>query len=411
MSQIYLHIPFCEQKCNYCRFASTWKIQDLHIAKYVSFLCEEIKKQNIFNKKIKTIYFWWWTPWVLKLEQFEKILNTIKNKYILDEECEISIETTPDKISKENLIWWEKLWINRISMWIQTLNQKSLKEIKRWWKWDILEALEIMKEYTESGQTHRSAPTKNNVGVNLCVHPIITNISLDFIIWLPYVKKWEILENIKYVLEKYALKEAPLGCNFIKHISVYMLEDYYSPDKIIETKYDNITYPKDWEKQGIKEEEYLWEYSSIKKFLVKSWFNNYEISNYWKSWFECKHNIWYWEHKEIIAFWLWAYWLIHKSPTRGDPTELIRYANSENFKNYYNWEKIFENKLTQEDIFLEKLMFGLRTSWIEENIYKKLDIKKINYFIENWYLEKKSNKIVLLDKWVLVMDYILKEII
>ena len=379
MSQIYLHIPFCEQKCNYCRFASTWKIQDLHIAKYVSFLCEEIKKQNIFNKKIKTIYFWWWTPWVLKLEQFEKILNTIKNKYILDEECEISIETTPDKISKENLIWWEKLWINRISMWIQTLNQKSLKEIKRWWKWDIIEALENFKKYNK-----------------------IQNISLDFIIWLPYVKKWEILENIKYVLKK---------CNFIKHISVYMLEDYYSPDKIIETKYDNITYPKDWEKQGIKEEEYLREYSGIKKFLIKNWFNNYEISNYWKSWFECKHNIWYWEHKEVIAFWLWAYWLIHRSSTRSTPTELIRYANSENFKNYYNWGKIFENKLTQEDIFLEKVMFQLRTSWIDESIYKKLDIKKIDYFIENNYLEKKSNKIVLLDKWVLVMDYILKEII
>ena len=377
MSQIYIHIPFCEQKCNYCRFASIWKIQDLHIAKYVSFLCEEIKKQSsIIN--IKTIYFWWWTPWVLKLEQFEKILNIIKNKYILDKKCEISIETTPDKISKENLIWWEKLWINRISMWVQTLNQKSLEEIKRWWKWDIIKALENFKKYTL-----KEVP----LGCNK-----IQNISLDFIIWLPYVKKWEILENIKYVLENY---------NFIKHISVYMLEDYYSPDKIIETKYDNITYPEDWEKQGIKEEEYLSEYSSIKNYLIKNWFSNYEISNYWKSWFECLHNIWYWEHKEVIAFWLWAYWYINNT----------RYANSENFKNYYNWEKIFENKLTKQDIFLEKVMFQLRTSWIEENIYKKLDTEKINYFIENWYLEKKSNKIVLLDKWVLVMDYILKEII
>jgi len=59
-----------------------------------------------------------------------------------------------------------------------------------------------------------------------------------------------------------------------------MLEDYYSADKIIETKYDNITYPEDWEKQGIKEEEYLDEYSSIKKYLIANNFNNYEISNY-----------------------------------------------------------------------------------------------------------------------------------
>ena len=378
MSQIYIHIPFCEQKCGYCRFASIWKIQDLHIAKYVSFLCEEIKTgypQEAPLQKIKTIYFWWWTPWVLKVEQFEKILNTIKNKYTLEENCEITIETTPDKINKENLIWWKKLWVNRISMWIQTLNEKSLKEIWRWNKWDINNALENLKKYN-----------------------LIKNISVDFIIWLPYVKSWEILENMKFILNKY---------KFIKHISVYMLEDYYSPDKIIETKYDNITYPNKWEKQGIKDEEYLWEYSSIKKYLTENWFNKYEISNYWKPWFECKHNIWYWKHNEILAFWLWAFWYVNN----------VRYANSENFKNYYAWEKIFENKLNKEDIFLEKVMFQLRTSWIEENTYKKLDTKKIDYFIKNNYLEFSfstkgfSPLLKLTDKWVLVMDYILKEII
>ena len=404
--QIYIHIPFCEQKCNYCRFASIWKIhsgrsalevQDLHIAKYVSFLCEEIKENkynpsafqaapfNSKGSKISTIYFWWWTPWVLKLEQFEKILKIIKNKYILDKNCEITIETTPDKITKENLIGWKKLWINRISIWIQTLNKRSLEEIWRWNKWDIIKALENIKENI-SGKTHKFDPI---------------NISVDFIIWLPYVKKWEILENIKYVLDNF---------DFIKHISVYMLEDYYSPDKIIETKYDNITYPEDWWKQGIKEEEYLEEYSNIKKYLIEKWFNNYEISNYWKSWFECKHNIWYWNHKEILAFWLWAFWYVNNT----------RYANADNFKDYYKWKKLFEKKLTQEDIFLEKVMFQLRTSWIEKNIYKKLDRKKIDYFIENNYLENspiisfhKGNepKIKLTDKWVLVMDYILSEII
>jgi len=241
------------------------------------------------------------------------------------------------------------------------------------------------------------------------------NISIDFIIWLPYVKPWEILENIKFILEKYT---------FIKHISVYMLEDYYSADKIIETKYDNITYPDDWWEQGIREEEYLQEYSNIKNYLIENWFNNYEISNYWKPWYECIHNIWYWKHKEILAFGLWAFWYINNT----------RYANSDKFSNYYLWKKLFENKLDKNDIFLEKIMFQLRASWIEEKIYKKLDNNKINYFIENWYLEfslstrgfsplnNVKNKydsetssewqiLKLTDKWVLVMDYILKEII
>ncbi|MDQ7009083.1 MAG: radical SAM family heme chaperone HemW [Candidatus Gracilibacteria bacterium] len=379
--QIYIHIPFCEQKCNYCRFASIGKIQDLHIAKYVSLLCEEITLSPSPSPlgergvSIKTIYFGGGTPGVLKLEQFEKILNTIKNKYILDTNCEISLETTPDKITKENLEGWNKLGINRVSMGIQTLNNKSLKEISRGNKGDINIALENIKKYN-----------------------LIENISVDFIIGLPYVKSGEILENIKTILNNFS---------FIKHISVYMLEDYYSPDKIIETKYDNITYPKDWDKQGIKEEEYLGEYSSIKRYLINSGFNNYEISNYGKPGFECKHNIGYWNHSEILAFGLGAYGYVNN----------IRYANSENFKNYYAGEKIFKNKLSEEDIFLEKVMFQLRTSGIEENIYKKLDQKKINYFIENSYLEYSfraesfSPLLKLTDKGVLVMDYILSEIV
>jgi len=378
MSQVYIHIPFCDLKCNYCRFASIWTLQQKQIDFYVKNLILEIKNSTFKSGILNSIYFWGWTPSVLSERNLSEIFFILKEKFIFSKNIEITLESTPNNITKNNLDFWEKIWINRISIWIQTLNEKSLKEINRWNKSDILEALE-------------------NISCRVWKFSYPTNISLDFIIWLPYVKSGEILENIKYILNNYS---------FIKHISVYMLEDYYSADKIIETKYDNITYPENWDKQGIKEKEYLEEYSSIKKYLIESWFNNYEISNYWKPWFECKHNIWYWNHKEILAFWLWAYWYINN----------IRYANSEIFKNYYNWEKIFENKLTQEDIFLEKVMFQLRTSWIEESIYKKLDTKKIDYFIEKNYLESRECRpafptINLTDKWVLVMDYILKEII
>ena len=403
--QIYIHIPFCDLKCNYCRFASIWTLQQKKIDFYIANLIKEIKNSTCKSGILNTIYFWWGTPSVLSKNNLSDIFKILKEKYKFSKNIEISLESTPNNITKNNLDIWQELWINRISMWIQTLNEKSLEKINRWNKWDILEALEIMKNVNNG-----SNPSP--YGYSLWKREM--NISIDFIIWLPYVKPWEILENIKFILNKYAPKEVPLG--YIKHISVYMLEDYYSADKIIETKYDNITYPDDWWEQGIREEEYLQEYSNIKKYLIENWFNNYEISNYWKPWFECKHNIWYWNHKEILAFWLGAFGLTHPQPLpckegNNNEKQLYRYANSDNFKDYYAWKKLFENKLDEEDIFLEKVMFQLRTSWIEEKIYKKLDTKKINYFIENNYLEKKSNKIVLLDKWVLVMDYILKEII
>jgi oxygen-independent coproporphyrinogen-3 oxidase len=378
--QIYIHIPFCDLKCKYCRFASIWKIQNLHINKYVSFLCEEIEALTLSSSSsrergviVKTIYFWWWTPSVLDKKNLEKIFKSLEKKFSFEKDIEITIESTSNNITLENLQLWEKLWITRISIWIQTFNKKSLQEIWRWKKSDITNCLK-------------------NLEIFFAKKRKIKSINFDFILGLPYVKFWEILENIKFVLEKYS---------FVNHISVYMLEEYYSKDKIIETKFDNIIYPQNWKKLWLQEEDFFKEYSNVKNFLLKNWFINYEISNFAKPWFECKHNKWYWEHNEVLAFWMWAWGFIN----------WIRYLNADNFKDYYAWKKIFEEKLNKNDIFLEKLMFWLRTSWLKKEIYKKLNQEKLNYFLKNWYLKKESEKLILTDSWVLVLDYILSEII
>ncbi len=253
-------------------------------------------------------------------------------------------------------------------MWVQTLSTKSLDEIWRGNKWDIIQALDLLQERW------------------------IDNISLDFIIGLPYVEKWEIKKDIEYILDAYS---------FIKHISVYLLEEYYNEDKIIETKYDKVTYPDDWNKLGIKDEDYLAEYREIKKFLKSRWFHSYEISNFSQPWYECKHNQAYWNHSQIVAFWLWAYWY----------TNWVRYRNSDSFNEYYKREKKVQELSNSEDLFLEKIMFQLRTSGIEQSLYSQLDTNKINLFIKDWYLKEENSVIKLEDKWVLVMDYILKEII
>ncbi len=373
--QIYIHIPFCEQKCDYCRFASVWNTQEFLIEKYVRYLCKEITDSTYNkNQKIATIYFGWWTPGVLSLKQLERIFMTLWQKYIFLNDIEISLESTPDKVTVENIQWWSKLWVTRLSMWVQTLNNKSLQVIWRGNKWDIDIALKNI-----------DTVFSNNSSVNL-------GISLDFIIWLPHVKKWETKKDIQHILKKY---------NFVKHVSTYLLEDYYNEDKVIETSFDKKTYPDNWDSLWVDEEEYLNEYSEVKKYLETTWFDWYEISNYAKTWYECKHNQWYWNHNEILAFWLWAYGFI----------DWVRYANSEKFWEYYKWIKIHETTLSEEDIFLETVMFQLRTSWLVEEVYYKLNRKKLDYYISEKFLEKKSNKIILLDKWVLVMDYILSEIV
>ncbi len=373
--QIYIHIPFCEQKCSYCRFASVWNSQEFLIEKYVRYLSKEIetsKYSSLDKREVTTIYFWWWTPGVLTLKQLKSIFTTLKNKFTFAKNIEISLESTPDRVTIDNVEWWIRLWITRLSMWVQTLNKKSLELIWRGNKWDIETALENIKVVL-------------SWKLNL-------DISLDFIIWLPHVEKWEIKKDIQKTLKKY---------NFVKHISVYMLEDYYNEDKVIETTYDKKTYPDNWNKLWVAENDYLEEYVGIKKYLESMWFHKYEISNFSKSWYECKHNKWYWTHSKIVAFWLWAYWFV----------DWIRYANSEKFWEYYAWKKILEEKLSDEDLFLETVMFQLRTSWLDKKTILKLNKEKINNLLEEKYLEKKSDKIILSDKWVMVMDYILSEII
>jgi oxygen-independent coproporphyrinogen-3 oxidase len=364
----YIHIPFCTSKCKYCRFASFWILDKIKINLYIEKLINEIQNNKTDFKKLKSVYFGWWTPSILDIEYLDLILKTLKSKFWFDDNIEINIEATPSTITFENINLWKSVWINRISMWVQTLNNKSLIEIWRDNKWSILTALDNIKEVW------------------------FENISIDFIIGLPYVKKWEINKNIDYILWNY---------NFIKHISVYMLEEYYDIPDSLESNFDNIVYPNNWNDLWLSDSDFLEEYISIKNNLNNYWFDRYEISNFAKKWYESIHNRSYWNHLNVLWFWLWGLSFINN----------IRYSNSENFIDYYSWKNIEKEILTKADLFIEEVMFQLRTDWLSKSNIEKLNNSKIEYFIDEKYLIKKSDKIYLPDKWVLVMDYILSEII
>lgn len=326
---------------------------------YVDFLCQSIKdrsfkKTDLEKPFLESIYFWWGTPSTLHIPQIKKIIDTLKEVYIFSDTIEITFETTPQNISSENLQDWSLLGINRISTWIQSLNEKALKEVWRITKEEIFEKLDILK-----------------------VSPI-KNIALDFIIGLPYTSPWELGKNIDYILQIYP---------FIKHISVYMLEEYI--------------YPKNWEEYAFPKEAFQDEYKNIKNILEKYWFQRYELSNFALPWFECKHNKAYWNHSEMAAFWLGSYGF----------EDGIRYAYGENFKDYYSWKGYSEDILDEEAVRIEKIMFWLRTNGIQEWLIGDDKKEQINSYIQQKYLAKDGDMIYILEKWVPVMDTILSDII
>lgn len=376
----YVHIPFCEKKCSYCRFASLGDVQKLRIYTYCEHLEKQIKnldclsqiwrnKSFLENTTLKTIYFGGGTPWVLESWQIESIIQNLNQQIEFDKNIEITLESTPNNVTEKNLENFETIWITRLSIWIQSLNKKTLEEIGRWEKWEILEALKS----AENSQ--------------------IKNISVDFIIGLPYVKKWEIKRDIEYILQSYSC---------IKHVSVYMLEEYYDSWKLQwDSKYENITYPNSWKKFWINEEEYFDEYVEIVEYLTSQGFIKYEISNFAKPWYECIHNKGYWEHKQMLAFWLSSHGFIGN----------IRFAYSEEFSRYYKNELLYKEELSQDDLVIEKIMFTLRTCWIPQDLWQYLDLLEVDDLITKWYLYRNKDKITLTDRWVIVMDYILEKII
>lgn len=352
----YIHIPFCKSKCKYCNFVSFANSSDLLRKQYMDSLIDEIKHFFLnydLDKRgrIETIYFGWWTPTSLDISQIESILKAFPREYFFSD-IEITIETNPENIQSEfvELLSW--IWINRLSLGLQSLNPLTLKEIGRSWTDVIFNVLNILKNST------------------------IKNIGVDFILGLPCQKKWQTARDISRILSDFP---------FIKHLSLYLLEDSF--------------YPEYWKDISISKDEYLEEYTEIISFLKQNDFFQYEISNFARPSFESKHNSGYWQHKEYRWFWLNASSFIDNT----------RFTNASNFEDYYLRKLQFEEKLTINDLELEKTMFAIRTAGIGDDMINNKE--KLFEFLEEGFLSQDKKVYKLTPAWIIIVDYILGSLV
>ena len=176
---IYIHIPFCTAICDYCHNnRDKWNQDDVN--KYFELLIRKIKsKKNIFNGlKIKTIYFWWGTPSLLSWKQFQSIIDELKGIFVFSKNTFINIETTPFSLDYDKLKLLDKIWINRISVWIQSTSWKVLWGVNRAWDYEFtLKTLKNIKSF-------------KNIELNI-----------DFIAGLPNEKEDDLTKNIKLIEE------------------------------------------------------------------------------------------------------------------------------------------------------------------------------------------------------------------
>lgn len=307
--EIYVHIPFCERKCDYCDF--------------VSFVCPVVKQDMYFDALIKQIelvsdttgrlpvvscFFGGGTPSSVNPEHIVRILKNLMEKYDFDSSAEISIEANPNSVTKEKLSLYKEAGFNRLSLGLQSTNNAELALASRLHTYEeFLRAYELAKE---AG---------------------FTNINIDLMSALPTQTLASYEGSLRRVI---ALNP--------KHISAYSL--------ILEEGtpfYERYKDGHDLPDEDTEREMYY----LTKKLLKEAGYERYEISNYALPGYECLHNTGYWERRDYLGFGLAASSL-YKNERFTVHGDLDKYIEGN-----FDAER---SVLTKKDVMEEFMFLGLR---------------------------------------------------
>jgi len=359
---LYIHIPFCKEKCLYCDFLSfkgDEKSQTLYMD---ALLCEmEYYGKQLNNEKIETVFIGGGTPSVLQLDEIKRMLDGIFINFNIDKDAEISMECNPGTLTPEKLQVLKVCGVNRLSLGLQSLNDNELKTLGR---------IHNSEVFYESYALARGAG--------------FDNINIDLMSALPGQTK----ESFEETLKKVTVLSP-------EHISAYSL--------IIEEGtpfYDKYENDVELRERGMKTEflpDEDEEYQILKftqNFLAENGYSKYEVSNYAKPGYECRHNSGYWTRKDYIGMGLGA-----SSLYKGK-----RMKNLSNINEYIKfWLGAGSNAKTESDIEYEEIITLSREEEIEETMFLGLRMvkgvscsefkKSFGVEIEEVYSEKLSELI------------------
>ena len=350
MLGLYIHIPFCVTKCKYCDFNS-FKIDLNEKIKYLNYLGEEMKlyKEEIKNREIDSVFVGGGTPSILNENEINILFEKIKENFNIKSNAEITMECNPGTLTLNKLKVMKKSGVNRLSIGLQAVQNHHLKYIGR-----IHTFEEFEKNYHDAKQ----------MGFD--------NINIDLMYALPNQSREDWMESLEKVV-----KLNPT------HISAYslILEENTELFKMYERDEFNL----------LDENTDIEMYEYTINYLKSHGYNQYEISNYAKDNFECKHNVLYWKCEEYVGI----------GASASGYFIGIRYNNICELDNY---EKMilegekpieWEEKLSIKDEIEESIFLGLR---MNEGIQISDFKEKYNFDFEKEY----KNEIEKLSKMELI---------
>ena len=260
---VYIHVPFCKRKCNYCDFCSE-AAGEYKIRRYVDALCNEIREFSEKRKiDVDTVFFGGGTPSVLDAESFEAIMSTVRECFNIVDGAEITVEVNPGTVTEEKACAFAKCGVNRISIGVQSIHENELRAL---------------------GRIHNYADFLNTVGIFRRMG--IDNLSADLMYGIPEQTVASFTETLRAIVDL-----------SLSHVSCYgLIVEEGTPFYL---NRDKLPLP--------TEDEECEMYRLAHKMLVDAGFRHYEISNYAKDGSLSRHNLKYWRTEEYVGFGLSAH--------------------------------------------------------------------------------------------------------
>lgn len=315
--EIYIHIPFCVRKCRYCDFLSFPASDDV-MDKYVDALLKEIRSKSIKGAEVSTVFIGGGTPSILMPEHIGDIMWELKSSFRLKGNAEVTIEANPGTINEDKADAYIRNGINRVSIGLQSSQDVELQKLGRIHSWqDFLDSYNILR----------------NAGIK--------NINVDIMSGLPLQSSYHYEETLSEVCELQP-----------EHISAYSL--------IIEenTPFYGMYNDKDGKLKNElpDEEEERKQYYLTKSKLSQYGYKRYEISNYAKEGYECRHNTGYWKRTPYLGFGIGAASLYNEIRFN-NIKDIECYISNSNRKDF-----ITENiqQLTVKEQMEEYMFLGMR---------------------------------------------------
>ena len=333
---IYIHIPFCKQKCSYCNFhfSTSLNFKDDMLAAMKKEIV--LRKNELQNKSLQSLYFGGGTPSILSPDEIKSLMDEVLKHFSFEKDIEITLEANPDDLDKNFLKGLSGSPVNRLSIGTQSFFEADLK---------------LMNRAHTANEAEDSIKRAQDFGFE--------NLSIDLIYGSPTSN----LEIWKENLHKTIALEVP-------HISSYaltvepktVLENWISKGKVVSPK----------------EEEQNREFYYLSDFLKDHGFEHYEVSNFAKPGFYSRHNSSYWKYKEYLG--------IGPSAHSYNGTDIRSWnvANNQQYIKKLNASLLAKEEeiLSREDQFNEMIMIGLRTIWgVDlESLKGKFDDQILEHF-------------------------------